>query len=93
MKVKQEVARHPAVSSKRLPLSASCQRPGIAILLEARRRITPPAPPVPGTEPRPKPDPEPHPGSEPDVVPPVNPEPEPDTTPDVVPPEPEPTPV
>src|SRR5205823_13330648 len=30
MKVQQEVARHPAVSSKRLPLSASRQRPGIA---------------------------------------------------------------
>jgi hypothetical protein len=81
-----------AVSSKRLPLSLPDQGPPTAIVREARTRIAPPAPPIPGTEPRPKPDPEPRPGSEPDVVPPV-PEPEPDSTPDVIPPEPEPTPV
>jgi hypothetical protein len=92
MKALQAV-RHRAVSSKRLPLSEPLQWSGIAILREALSRVTPPTPPVPGTEPRPKPDPEPQPGSEPDVIPPVNPEPEPDTTPDVVPPEPEPAPM
>jgi len=84
MKDQRGVARH---------RSAPCDRPEMAILLKSARRITPPVPPVPGTDPRPKPDPEPQPGSEPDVVPPVNPEPEPDTSPDVVPREPEPAPV
>ncbi len=93
MKDQQGVARNPAVSSKSSPLSAPRKPRRLAILLEPSRRITPPVPPVPGTEPGPKPDPEPHPGSDPDVVPPVNPEPEPNTTPDVVPLEPEPTPV